>query len=123
VLAAGSLGAWSPPSPAAFAASGRGRRNGAPGANPAGHQRHEPTRFHELHALAQIDRLHHQMRLFVVVALCALVACADRMPQLVAVVQPIDRFMDCPAIQAEVLANNASLGQRRLDLPVRPAGS
>jgi hypothetical protein len=34
-------------------------------------------------------------------------ACAGRAPQPVAVVQPQDRFADCAAIQAEVLANNA----------------
>ena len=34
------------------------------------------------------------------------VACAGRAPQPVAVVQPIDRYMDCPAIFAEVEENN-----------------
>jgi hypothetical protein len=33
-------------------------------------------------------------------------ACAGRAPQLVAAVQPQDRYMDCPAIMAEVQANN-----------------
>ena len=38
-----------------------------------------------------------------------LTACAGRSPAPVAVVQPQDRFMDCAAIQAEVLANNAKV--------------
>ena len=38
-----------------------------------------------------------------------LTACAGRSPAPVAVVQPQDRFMDCTAIQAEVLANNAKV--------------
>ena len=38
-----------------------------------------------------------------------LAACAGRSPAPVAVVQPQDRFMDCAAIQAEVLANNAKV--------------
>ena len=42
-------------------------------------------------------------------ALVVVTACAGRAPQPVAVVQPIDRFMDCPAIQAEVVANNAKV--------------
>jgi hypothetical protein len=42
-----------------------------------------------------------------VIAVGALAACAGRAPNPVAVVQPQDRFMDCPAIQTEVLANNA----------------
>jgi hypothetical protein len=33
-------------------------------------------------------------------------ACAGRSPQLVAIVQPQDRHMDCAAIMAEVQANN-----------------
>jgi hypothetical protein len=37
----------------------------------------------------------------------ALLGCAGRAPQPVAVVQQQDRFMDCAAIQTEVLANNA----------------
>src|SRR5258708_6224361 len=40
-------------------------------------------------------------------ALVVLAGCAGRSPQPVAVVQPQDRFMDCAAVQAEVLANNA----------------
>jgi hypothetical protein len=39
----------------------------------------------------------------------ALSACAGRAPAPVAVVQPTDRFLDCPAIFAEVQANNAKL--------------
>ncbi len=47
------------------------------------------------------------MRIVLVIAATALLgACAGRAPQPVAVVQAQDRFMDCPAIQAEVLANN-----------------
>lgn len=38
-----------------------------------------------------------------------LAGCAGRSPQPVAVVQPQDHFMDCPAIQAEVLANNVKV--------------
>jgi hypothetical protein len=37
------------------------------------------------------------------------VGCAGRSPQPVAVVQPSDRFMDCPAISAEAQANNIKL--------------
>jgi hypothetical protein len=33
--------------------------------------------------------------------------CAGRAPQLVATVQPQDRYMDCAAITAEVQSNNA----------------
>lgn len=43
----------------------------------------------------------------IAVIIGVLSACAGRAPQPVAVVQPQDRFMDCAAIQAEVLANNA----------------
>lgn len=42
-------------------------------------------------------------------ALLVLAGCAGRAPQPVAVVQPQDRYMDCAAIQAEVLANNKSI--------------
>jgi hypothetical protein len=38
-----------------------------------------------------------------------LTACAGRAPNPVAVVQPQDHFMDCPAISAEAQANNAKL--------------
>ena len=41
--------------------------------------------------------------------LITLVGCAGRQPQPVAVVQVHDRFMDCSAIQTEVLANNAKV--------------
>jgi hypothetical protein len=46
---------------------------------------------------------------FVIIATLVVTACAGRAPQPVAVIQPIDRFMDCPAIQAEVLANNTKV--------------
>jgi hypothetical protein len=42
-------------------------------------------------------------------ALLLLAGCAGRAPQPVAVVQPQDRYMDCAAIQAEVLANNKTI--------------
>ena len=42
-------------------------------------------------------------------ALLVLAGCAGRAPQPVAVVQPQDRYMDCAAIQAEVLANNKTI--------------
>src|SRR5437016_3371198 len=42
-------------------------------------------------------------------ALIVLAGCAGRSPAPVAVVQPTDRFMDCAAIQIEVLANNAKV--------------
>jgi hypothetical protein len=42
-------------------------------------------------------------------ALLVLAGCAGRAPQPVAVVQPQDRYMDCTAIQAEVLANNKTI--------------
>jgi hypothetical protein len=41
-----------------------------------------------------------------VVALGTLGACAGRMPQPGAIVQPQDGYMDCPAITAELKANN-----------------
>lgn len=47
------------------------------------------------------------IRQIVVVAAAAVLAgCAGRSAQPVAVVQAHDRFMDCPAIMAEVEANN-----------------
>lgn len=46
---------------------------------------------------------------FVALMALTLMGCAGRSPQPVAVVQPQDRFMDCAAIQAEVLANNAKV--------------
>jgi hypothetical protein len=39
----------------------------------------------------------------------SLIGCAGRSPEPVAVIQPQDRFMDCPAIQTEVLVNNAKV--------------
>jgi hypothetical protein len=44
-----------------------------------------------------------------VIVCLILTACAGRAPQPVAVVQPTDRFLDCPAIFAEVQANNVKL--------------
>ena len=44
-------------------------------------------------------------------AATALCACAGRSPQLVAVVQPTDRFMDCAAVMVEVEANNKQVQQ------------
>jgi hypothetical protein len=41
-----------------------------------------------------------------VLLLAAMTGCAGRAPQPVAVVQPQDRYADCPAIFAEVQANN-----------------
>jgi hypothetical protein len=47
------------------------------------------------------------MRSIATIALALmLAACAGRSPQPVAVVQPQDQFSDCPAIMAEVEANN-----------------
>jgi hypothetical protein len=43
------------------------------------------------------------------VLVLALAGCAGRPPQPVAVVQPQDRYMDCTAIQAEILANNKTI--------------
>jgi hypothetical protein len=43
------------------------------------------------------------------VVLIGLAGCAGRAPQPVAVVQSMDRFMDCAAISAEAQANNAKL--------------
>lgn len=45
--------------------------------------------------------------LMAALAALTLAGCAGRSAQPVAVVQPHDRFMDCPAIMAEVEANNA----------------
>ena len=42
-------------------------------------------------------------------AVFAVSACAGRTPAPVAVVQPLDRYMDCAAINAEVQANNAKV--------------
>ena len=52
----------------------------------------------------------------IAITICmVLTACAGRSPQPVAVVQPTDRFLDCPAIFAEVQANNAKLQQLAAD--------
>jgi hypothetical protein len=45
------------------------------------------------------------------IAAVLIAGCAGRTPQPVAVVQTQDRFMDCPAIFAEVNANNQRLQQ------------
>jgi hypothetical protein len=45
----------------------------------------------------------------------ALVACAGRSPQPVAVVQPQDRYTDCAAIAAEVQANNQKVQELASD--------
>jgi hypothetical protein len=56
------------------------------------------------------------MRILCVAVLCAVLGgCAGRAPAPVAVVQPQDRFMDCPAILAEVNANNAKVQQLASD--------
>src|SRR6516164_6395883 len=44
-----------------------------------------------------------------VLLLAAVAGCAGRAPQPVAVVQPQDRYDDCPAIYAEVQANNKKI--------------
>ena len=49
------------------------------------------------------------LRWIIVFASIALLSCAGRAPQLVSVVQPQDRHMDCAAIIAEVQANNAKV--------------
>jgi hypothetical protein len=41
----------------------------------------------------------------------SLSACAGRAPQTVAVVQERDRWMDCPAVMAEIRANNDQISQ------------
>jgi hypothetical protein len=58
-----------------------------------------------------------------IVALCAaLVAgCAGRTPAPVPVVQATDRFMDCPAILAEVNANNEKVKQLASDKGLKTA--
>ncbi len=40
-----------------------------------------------------------------------LTACAGRAPTPVSVVQPQDRYMDCPAVLAEVTANNQRVSE------------
>jgi hypothetical protein len=50
------------------------------------------------------------MRIYpITFVLAVLAGCAGRAPAPVAIIQPTDRFMDCAAIQAEVLANNAKV--------------
>lgn len=46
------------------------------------------------------------MRKIILLAFIPLAACAGRAPQPVPVVQPQDQFTDCPAIMAEISANN-----------------
>lgn len=50
-------------------------------------------------------------RAVIVLCAAALGGCAGRTPEPVSVVQPQDRYMDCPAIMAEVAANNAKVQQ------------
>ena len=51
-----------------------------------------------------------QRKTIAIVVICLFATgCAGRSPNPVAVVQPTDRFMDCPAIFAEVQANNVKL--------------
>lgn len=47
--------------------------------------------------------------LLVVPMVAGLAGCAGRAPQPVAVVQPEDRYLDCTAIRAEILANNKTV--------------
>jgi hypothetical protein len=47
--------------------------------------------------------------LFVGPIVGALIGCAGRAPQPIAVVQPQDRYIDCTAIRAEILANNKTV--------------
>jgi hypothetical protein len=50
-----------------------------------------------------------RVKSFSVAIVLAFTGCAGRAPQPVAVVQPQDRYMDCTAIQAEILANNKTI--------------
>jgi hypothetical protein len=50
-----------------------------------------------------------QVRSICAAVMLALAGCAGRAPQPVAVVQPQDRYLDCTAIQAEILANNKTV--------------
>jgi type IV pilus biogenesis protein CpaD/CtpE len=62
------------------------------------------------------------MRILGIVALCAALAgCAGRSPAPVQVVQPTDRYMDCPAILAEVQANNERVKQLASDKGLKTA--
>src|SRR5436853_7619880 len=51
--------------------------------------------------------MRYSPKTFIALIGLVLAGCAGRPPQPVAVIQPQDRFMDCAAVQAEVLANNA----------------
>jgi tetrahydromethanopterin S-methyltransferase subunit F len=55
----------------------------------------------------------HSLAIVFAAAVCA--GCAGRAPTPVAVVQPQDRFMDCPAILAEVQSNNSKVEQLARD--------
>jgi hypothetical protein len=48
-------------------------------------------------------------------------ACAGRTPQPVAVVQPQDQYTDCPAIMAEVQANNEKVQKLASDEGLKTA--
>jgi hypothetical protein len=50
-----------------------------------------------------------------VIAIAAVTGCAGRTPEPVAVVQPQDRYLDCAAIEAEVVANNKTVQQLSSD--------
>lgn len=56
-----------------------------------------------------------------VAAALAVAACAGRSPAPVQVVQPQDRYMDCPAIMAEVEANNEKVKQLASDQGLKTA--
>jgi hypothetical protein len=53
--------------------------------------------------------------IFTVLAVTVLTSCAGRSPEPVAVVQPQDRYLDCAAIEAEVVANNKTVQQLSSD--------
>jgi uncharacterized protein YcfL len=53
--------------------------------------------------------------IYPVLAVMALTGCAGRSPEPVAVVQQQDRYLDCAAIEAEVVANNKTVQQLSFD--------
>jgi hypothetical protein len=53
--------------------------------------------------------------IFTVLAVMAFTSCAGRSPEPIAVVQPQDRYLDCAAIEAEVVANNKTVQQLSSD--------
>lgn len=59
--------------------------------------------------------------IIVIAAAGFLAGCAGRAPAPVQVVQPQDRYMDCPAIMAEVEANNAKVQQLASDQGMKTA--